>query len=150
MAKKKDTEALLVAAFERLKAGKPEHPALKIKALLGKRLVNYFNVALEAGVSRRLIGLENCLYPKVRALIRTYLESAPRATISQALVDELRAENRELRRQLELRDTYNAELMLELERLSRGRDGNHPEDGTVVNYRRDRRRRDDRAPDPTR
>lgn len=148
MVRKKDTEALLIAAFERLKAGKPEHPDLKAKARQGRRLVNYSNVALEAGISRRLIAYDDCLYPKVRALIRDYLDSAPRATISQALVDDLRAENRELRRQLELSDTYNAELRLELERLSKSRDGNHPEDETVVNFRRDRRRRDDRPPGP--
>lgn len=150
MPKKKDTEALLIAAFERLKAGVPTHPELKIKVRQGKRLVSYSNVALEAGFSRGLIAYEGCLYPRARALIRAYLASAPRAEISQAFVDELRAEIRELHRQIELRDTYNAELLLELERLSRGRNGNHPEDGTVVNYRRDRRRRDDRAPGPTR
>lgn len=134
------TEKLLLAAFERLKAGKPEEKSLKEKAIKGKQLVNFTNVAQEAGVSRRLIAHDECPYPNVRALVLAYMASSPRPAASPALIAELRAENRELHRQLELSDTYNAELMLELERLSASRDGKHPEDGVVSNFRQDRRR----------
>lgn len=144
----KETRKMLLDAFERLKAGKPRHNTLRELALKGRQLVNIKNVALEAGVSRRLIGYEGCPYPDVRALILAYMASSPRPAISQALVDELRGEIRELRRQLELRDTYIAELMLELERLTRGRDGDQPEDDTVVNFRKDRRCRENRRHGP--
>lgn len=146
----KHTEKMLLDAFERLKAGKPRNMALKEKALKGRQLVNFVNVAIEAGVSRSLIAHDGCLYPHVRSSILAYVTSSPKPAVSPALVAELRAEIRDLHRQIELRDTFNAELLLELERLSNDRDGHHPERENVVNFRKDRRRRDERKPDPTR
>lgn len=135
------TETQLMEAFDRLVSLKPTNSVLKAKVVEGKRLVNFSNVALEAGVSRRLIAYEGCPYPKVRARVLSYLASAPTVRPSTALVKTLRAEIRELMRQLELRDTYNAELLIELQRLSKERGGNHLEDGKVANFRQDRRRR---------
>lgn len=143
---KKKTQVLLEEAFERLVAGQPTHPDLKTKALEGKRLVNFLNVALEADVSRRLIAYEGCPYPEVRGRILAYLASAPTGQATPGLVKALRAEMRELQRQLELRDTYNAELLLELEQLQKSRGGYEIERDNVTNFRTNRRRKENRPP----
>lgn len=150
MVRKEDVEGTLLAAFKRLKDGKPSNIDLKERARQGKRLVNITNVALEAGVSRTLIGFSGCRYDSLRAQILAYVDSNPRSGPSQALVDDLRAEIRRLRAQLELSDTYNAELLIELAGMKRSRDGQHPEDDTVRNFRQDRRRTRNSAADRAR
>lgn len=128
-------------ALERLKKGKPRHPDVKEKASTGRILVSFTNVALEAGVSRRLVASDGCPYPIVRASIIAFINSAPKASATASLVRELRAEIRDLKKQLELSDTYNAELLLEFRRISKDRGGNVVEDGVVTKFRKDRRRR---------
>lgn len=140
MRKKNPAEEALIAAFKRLRDGKPTSDPLKKKAAAGKRLVTVGNVALEAGVSRTLIGLKGCRYEALREEILAYAAQHPRAPVSTALVDDLRAEIRRLKRQLELSDTYNAELLIENATLKKGRGGNYPEVDGVVNFRPDRRR----------
>lgn len=108
------------------------------------------NVAIEAGVSRTLIGMKGCRYEALADEIRAYANSHPRAQPSTALIEQLRAELRRVKRQLELSDTYNAELLLELSALRKNRDGNYPEDDVVTNFRRDRRHGPTSRADPKR
>ena len=60
----------LLEALQRLIEGKPTHKTLKAKVKEGRLKVNPSNVALEAGRSRTLIGLEECRYPKVREAVK--------------------------------------------------------------------------------
>ncbi len=59
-----------VDALQRLIEGKPNHKKLKASHKTGKLKVNAVNVALEAGRSRTLIGMDGCRYPAVREAIR--------------------------------------------------------------------------------
>lgn len=134
-------EVELRAAYKRLRNGNPQNESLKAKAKSGRRLVTISNVALEAGVSRTLIGHQGCRYDALRKEILAFAEHNPRSVVSHALMEALRAEIRFLKSQLELRDTYNAELLIELELYKKNdRGGRHTEDGVVTNFRSDRRR----------
>jgi hypothetical protein len=135
-------EAALLDAFERLKAGKPRNPNLRARALAGQPLVNITNVAIEAGVSRQLIAHDNCRYPEIRRMIREYIRAAEESGSTGARIKDLRDRIRELERKLDLRETHLAELVLENNRLRSKYEPNPPEGDNVVNFRRDRRRRD--------
>ena len=99
------TAKKLTEALQRLIDGAPTHP--KVRAMLEKRqaagtpygLVTFSNVALEAGVSRTLIGHVDCPYPKVRNAILKAKKSSPAAEIVRALrreIAELKSKNAEL------------------------------------------------------
>lgn len=140
--KRSKTEQALYDAFERLKAGKPGNRDLKARALAGKSLVNITNVAIEAGLSRQLIAHERCRYPEIRQMIHEYMLAARNAGGTLATIRELRGRIREMERKLDLRETHLAELVLENNRLRSKYEPNPPQGGNVVNFRRDRRRRD--------
>ncbi|WP_152412159.1 hypothetical protein [Xanthomonas phaseoli] len=67
---KDTTKQQLEDALRRLRDGEPAHPKLRAsldsKLGAGKtyNLVSIANVALEAGVSRTLIGYDGCQYPQ--------------------------------------------------------------------------------------
>ena len=89
------TEKKLSQALQRLMKGSPTHP--KVRAKLEKRqaagkpygLVSFSNVALEAGVSRTLIGHVDCAYPKVRNAILKAKKASPAAEVVRALRREI-------------------------------------------------------------
>jgi hypothetical protein len=62
-------EQRLQDAICRILEGAPLDEKLARKASRGKLSLNFVTVALEAGVSRTLIALEDCAYPKIRAQI---------------------------------------------------------------------------------
>jgi hypothetical protein len=62
-------EQHLLDAWERVNEGRPQNPELALLAKKGKLKTNPTTVALEAGVSRTLIGHEKCRYLDVRLKI---------------------------------------------------------------------------------
>lgn len=112
------TEKKLSHALQRLIEGSPTHP--KVRAKLEKRqaagkpygLVSFSNVALEAGVSRTLIGHVDCAYPKVRNAILKAKKASPAAETVRALRREI-AELKSTQAQL---ITVCASLRTELDR----------------------------------
>jgi hypothetical protein len=100
-------EKRFLDAFDRLKEGKPLCPELQRKAKAGKLRVNDVSaVALEAGgpdekggwrgLSRTLIGHDNCRYPKVREEIRKAKEGKPGEYDLKKINSKLRERNRQL------------------------------------------------------
>ena len=100
-------EKLFLDAIKRLKEGKPLCPELQRKAKAGKLRVNDVSaVALEAGgpdekglwrgLSRTLIGHDNCRYPKVREEIRKAKEGEPGEYDLKNINSKLRERNRQL------------------------------------------------------
>lgn len=82
-----------VDALQRLLDGKPNCKVLKASLKIGKLKINASNVALEAGHSRTLIGMDGCRYPAVReaiTLAKGVKKSAP-STYTQ-LIQNLRAD----------------------------------------------------------
>ncbi len=80
-------------ALQRLVEGKPQNKILKASAKAGKLKINAVSVALEAGRSRTLIGMEGCRYPKVREAVKLAQggkKSMP--TTYTQLIENLRAD----------------------------------------------------------
>lgn len=100
-------EKRFLDAIDRLKDGKPLCPELQKKAKAGKlRVGDVSAVALEAGgpdekgvwrgLSRTLIGHDNCRYPKVREKIREGKEGEPGEYDLKNVNSKLREKNRQL------------------------------------------------------
>ena len=99
-------EKRFLDAIERLKEGNPECPELQKKARAGKLRVDVSAVALEAGgpdekgiwrgLSRTLIGHDNCRYPKAREQIRKGKEGEPGEYDLKNVNSRLRERNRQL------------------------------------------------------
>lgn len=82
-------EQRLQDAIRRILEGAPLNEKLARRASCGKLSLNFATVALEAGVSRTLISLENCAYPKIRARIESL--KSPKISLREtidALVNE--------------------------------------------------------------
>lgn len=112
------TAKRLEEALQRLRDGTPTNAqvraALEKRQAAGKQynLVSVSNVALEAGVSRTLIGHVDCPYPKVRNAILKAKKASPAAAALRALRQEI-AELKTTRTQL---ITVCASLRAELDR----------------------------------
>jgi hypothetical protein len=102
-------EKRFLDAIERLREGNPLCPELQKKAKAGKlRASDVSAVALEAGgpdekgiwrgLSRTLIGHDNCRYPKVREEIRKGKEGEPGEYDLKNVNSKLRERNRQLER----------------------------------------------------
>lgn len=113
----------LEEALVRLRIGKPTNPKLAELAARGKLKVTVSTVAAEAGVSRTLVGIEDCRFPDIRKRILhgdDGKELRPAKGLS-AVVQQLRADNAELRRQVQVLRSQQAitlARMLEAERLA--------------------------------
>jgi hypothetical protein len=101
-------EKRFLDAIERLKEGNPLCPELQKRAKAGKLRVDVSAVAREAGgpdekgiwrgLSRTLIGHDNCRYPKVREEIRKGKEGEPGEYDLKNVNSRLRERNRQLER----------------------------------------------------
>jgi hypothetical protein len=63
-------EQHLLDAWDRVREGRPQNPELALLAKQGKLKTNPTTVSQEAGVSRTLIGYDECRYPDVRLKIQ--------------------------------------------------------------------------------
>ncbi|SDC53868.1 hypothetical protein SAMN05216345_102675 [Cupriavidus sp. YR651] len=84
-------------ALQRLIDGKPKNEKLKELASKGTLRINPTNVAIEAGHSRTLIGMDECRYPIVRQLIKQAKQGkSSLPTTHTELIQRLRADKAEL------------------------------------------------------
>jgi hypothetical protein len=105
-------------AIGRLVQGSPNDPELASKAALGKLRINISTVAQEAGVSRTLIGTENCQYPELRAKVLGLSGKDVAVERKASELDALKDEIRRLKHEVKLRDTSQAALMIRCEQLT--------------------------------
>lgn len=110
-------ESDLISALDRLVNGKPTNEKLAIKSLNGALKINFSTVALEAGRSRVLIGMDNCAYPKVRQAVQIAMQPIVETRTAEGVIKNLRMENATLRSSLRLRDSENAALLLRMRGL---------------------------------
>ncbi|WP_338338972.1 hypothetical protein [Xanthomonas euvesicatoria] len=102
---KDSTQRQLKDALKRLRDGEPAHPKLrasldsKLGAGKSYNLVSIANVALEAGVSRTLIGYDGCQYPAIRMAVLKAKKAAPSSSTIKVLRQEL-AELKKLKAEL--------------------------------------------------
>ncbi|ONH84209.1 hypothetical protein APZ41_005175 [Roseomonas mucosa] len=113
----------LEEALVRLRIGKPTNPKLAELAVRGKLKVTVTTVAAEAGVSRTLVGVENCRFPDIRRRILEGDDGKEQRPVKgvSAVVRQLRADNAELRRQVQVLRSQQAitlARMLEAERIA--------------------------------
>lgn len=112
-----DAKGDLEAAFARLIMGEPTNPQLVKAAVAGRLRVSIAAVALEAKRSRTLIGHDKCPFPDLRRRILQLKEEGPAARQAR---HALRVANRriaELTQQLAERDSIQAALVLDREKM---------------------------------
>lgn len=102
---------LLQAEFERVRGGTPSHPDLIELLRLGKLKVSAANVAKEAGVSRSLLGHENCRYHQIYAQIISIGAPATQPSDMRGVNADLRKINRELEARVRSAQTEQAALI---------------------------------------
>lgn len=105
-----NVETRLRQAIWNIERGTPTAPELQAAALAGRLRVSVTTVAKEAGVSRTLIGHDECPYPDVRSDVLKHKVS--KVAELERRVLELQGEVKELRRLLAARDSAHAELTL--------------------------------------
>jgi hypothetical protein len=86
------TERRLQKAIDRITANKPKHPSLRKRAAQGTLRLNVSSVALEAGVSRTLIGHKGCAYQTVRDNILNARPERGAPTTKNDVIARLRAD----------------------------------------------------------
>lgn len=122
-------EKRFLDAIKRLREGNPECPELQKKAKAGKlRVGDVSAVALEAGgpdekgiwrgLSRTLIGHDNCRYPKVREEIRKGKEGEPGEYDLKNVNSKLRERNRQLEKENKQLLSTCAAMRIRMEKLN--------------------------------
>ena len=97
-------------AFERVKSGTVRHSSLCGKLLQGKLKVTIANVALEAGRSRTLIGMDGCRYPEIRnKILAAKGKKIEERSERQDEIDTLKQKNTELQKMIQ---AYQAETTI--------------------------------------
>jgi hypothetical protein len=112
----KSKEQILQEALERVRAMKPQNLELVALARKGKLKFNVSSVAQEAGVSRTLIGMEGCRYPKIRVQIIEAKIPVRKRTDVRTINADLRAINRELERRLNLSLAERAAMVVRVQK----------------------------------
>jgi len=112
-----DAGSDLEAAFARLVIGEPANPKLKKAAEAGRLRVNIATVALEAGRSRTLIGYDNCPFPDLRRRILDLKNEGPTARHARHALKIANRRIAKLTKQLAERDSIQAALVLDRERM---------------------------------
>ena len=117
------TKDRFLAAISRLKKNEPTNIVLLDKSARGELEISILSVAMEAGLSRRLIGHEKCEYKEIRDEVqRLILERSEAKTgeTTRALLRRLYLEVSELKDQLTLRDLIHADSVVEKYRTLQG------------------------------
>lgn len=112
-----DARSDLEAAFARLVIGEPVTPKLRVAVEAGRLRINIATVALEAGRSRTLIGHDNCPFPDLRRRILEMKEEGPTARQARQALKVANRRISELTQQLAERDSIQAALVLDRERM---------------------------------
>jgi hypothetical protein len=108
-------------SVQQSQADHPQHPKLIEQAKKGRLKVTISSVALEAGVSRTLIGFDGCRYMEVRKKILGVNEAIPvRAPTDMRTINaNLREVNKVLEQRFKMVLSENAALLIRMGRLER-------------------------------
>lgn len=110
-------EQELLAALDRLKAGKPKNKDLLALAKEGKLRISVSTVAQEAGRSRTLIGHAKCQYPHVRDKILSMRHGEGEPTRLQDVLANKRQETAKLKREVQNIASHCAALIVRAAQL---------------------------------
>lgn len=110
-------EEHLINAWQRIKAGHPESPRLLELAKKGRLKASPTSVAEEAGVSRTLIGFENCRYAAVRRKILGEKLPVRAPTDMRSINSELRQLNKSLEQRLKVSLSAQAAMLNRMRKL---------------------------------
>lgn len=110
-------EQELLAALDRLKAGKPKNKDLLALVKEGKLRISVSTVAQEAGRSRTLIGHAKCQYPHVRDKILSMRHGEGEPTRLQDVLANKRQETTRLKREVQNLVSHCAALIVRAAQL---------------------------------
>lgn len=111
-----EVEKCIRDALRRIVAGEVRHPQLVALFQSGTLKVSYLSVALEAGISRTLIGYEGCVYQDVRDEITKAIQnrlSGPKGETVREKLKRQAARIGELEDEVALRDLERASALIE-------------------------------------
>ena len=117
--KRRNIQKDFLEALERLKNGKPKHPALLESARKGILTINPLSVSMEARRSRTLIGSEECRYPNIRELVLQAGPRSNRTVLKSDVVTKLRETVHVLQEELATARTLLASQRITIDALSR-------------------------------
>lgn len=107
----------LLDALERLKAGHPTELRLVERAIRGKLRINPLTVSIEAGRSRTLIGMPDCMSPDVRELVLAERNRSVDYRVRVSDVLAAKAQVRELLEKIRTKDSALAAAFLRIDYL---------------------------------
>lgn len=115
-------EQYLLDAWARVKEGRPNNPELALRAKQGKLRANPTTVSEEAGVSRTLIGYDDCRYPDVRRKIQGKDVAAEELPVRvptdmRTINADLREINRTLEQRLKVSLSEQAAMLNRMQKL---------------------------------
>ncbi|WP_143745630.1 hypothetical protein [Massilia sp. KIM] len=110
-------EKHLIDAWERIKAGNPENPRLLELAKKGRLKASPSSVAEEAGVSRTLIGYDDCRYAAVRRKILGEKLPSRAPTDMRSINSSLRQLNRTLEQRLKVALSEQAAMINRIRKI---------------------------------
>lgn len=114
-----EVESDFLAALARLRSGKPKVPKLIMDASLGKLKINPSSVALEAGRSRTLIGMEGCRYPDIRREVLASKDQSPLQMKRGAALKAMSLEIRRLEEQIQIKETALVAALMRIDDLKK-------------------------------
>lgn len=120
------------AALARLRSGIPRHPDNVLALNAGKLKITPSSVAVEAGRSRTLIGMEGCKYPDVRREVLASKDQSQLQIKRSAAIKELAKEVSRLKDVIRQRDSALAAAMLQMDDLERRLQEIQPTGANVV------------------
>lgn len=113
----KATERALRSALKRLLSSKPHNAEIKALLQRGADILTIKSLATETGVSRTLIGFDDCVYSDIRQEALEAFAERKQSRASPSSLSVLRGENHLLKRRLKVLEAHVAELTIENSRL---------------------------------
>jgi hypothetical protein len=109
----------ILSALSRILKGAPTHPSLKARLACGRDILSVASVCLEAKRSRTLIGYDGCALPAVRKIVLAAISkrNKPKAAKASIQIAELKRALSHYRDLVQERDTVNAQLMIQVQKL---------------------------------
>lgn len=134
MAERDDVKGDFLAALTRLRNGMPKNSKLIEDASNGVLKINPSSVALEAGRSRTLIGMEGCKYPEIRREVLASKDQSPLQMKRGAALKSLGLEIKRLEEQIRIKDTALVAAMMKIDELDRRIKTYEPQGKNVVKF----------------
>lgn len=134
MADRDEAKRDLLSALARLRSGLPRNADLILLSQQGKLKINPSSVALEAGRSRTLIGMDGCRYPDVRREVLASKDQTPLQMKRSAALKAMSAEIKRLEEQITIKESALVAALLRIDQLAERLANYEPTGKNVVQF----------------